>query len=80
MMKIIDQLHKDAQNHQADKKNIMKARDQQGKFNLKLMQSLERIEKKLDKESGSSKTGSHGTPKKKGISRSIRRHSPHSPK
>ena len=43
MMKIIEWLKKDAQDHRADNKNLMKARDQQGKFNLKLMQSLERI-------------------------------------
>jgi hypothetical protein len=37
----------------------MKSREQQGEFNIKLMQSLERIENNLDKESGSSKSGSH---------------------
>jgi hypothetical protein len=43
----------------------MKARDQQGKLNLKLMQTLERIERKLDKESDSSKTGSRKNPERK---------------
>jgi hypothetical protein len=33
---------------------------------MKLMLSLERIEKKLDKESGSIKSGSHRTPEGKG--------------
>ena len=51
MMKIIERLQKYAQTHRADKKILMKAKDQQGKFKLKLMQSLERIEKKWDKES-----------------------------
>jgi hypothetical protein len=44
------------------------------------MWSLERIKKNLDKESGSRKTGSHGTPEKKERSRSISRHHYHSPK
>jgi hypothetical protein len=45
-----------------------------------LIQILERIEKKWDKESDSSKTGSHGTHKKKGRSRSVSRHHLHCPK
>jgi hypothetical protein len=44
------------------------------------MRSLERIKKKLDKESGSRKIGSRGTHEKKGISRSVSRHHRHSPK
>jgi hypothetical protein len=44
------------------------------------MKSLERIEKKLDKERDSRKTGSHRTPEKKGRSRSVSRHHRHSPK
>jgi hypothetical protein len=58
----------------------MKAKEQQGEFNLKLMKSLERIEKKLDKKSDSRKTGSHRIPKKKIRSRSVNRHCRHSPK
>jgi hypothetical protein len=52
----------------------MKARNQQGEFNLKLMRSLERIQNKLDKETGSSKIGSRMTPERKIILRSISRH------
>jgi hypothetical protein len=52
MMKIIENLQRDVQTHRADNKNLMKAREQQGEFNIKLMQSLEIIENKLDKESG----------------------------
>jgi hypothetical protein len=51
----------------------MKSREQQGEFNIKLMQSLERIKKKLDKESGLSKSGSHRRTK------SDSRHHQHSP-
>jgi hypothetical protein len=80
MMKIIEKLQKDAHSHRADNIKLMKARDQQGQFNLKLMRILERIEKKLDKESDSSKTGSHGPPERKMRSRSISRHHRHSQK
>jgi hypothetical protein len=59
MMKIIERLQKDAQTHQANSRKIMKDKEQQGKFNLKLMKCLERIEKKLDKERDSSKIGSY---------------------
>jgi hypothetical protein len=45
---------------------------------MKLMQSLERIEKNMDKESGSNKSGSHETLEKKGRSRSGSRHHQHS--
>jgi hypothetical protein len=57
MMKIIERLQKDAHAHQADNKNLLKAKDRKGEFNLKLMESLEIIENKLDKESDSRKKG-----------------------
>jgi hypothetical protein len=41
---------------------------------MKLMQSLDMIENKLDKENGSSKSGSHRYPREKGRSRSASRH------
>jgi acetyl-CoA carboxylase carboxyltransferase component len=66
MMKIIERLQKDVQTHRADNKKLMKAREQQGEFNIKLIQSLERIENKLDKGSDSSKSGSHGSPDERG--------------
>jgi hypothetical protein len=56
----------------------MKAREQQGEFNIKLKHSLEMIVKKLDKESDSSKLGSHGSPDEKRKSRSVGRHHHHS--
>jgi hypothetical protein len=59
MMKIMKKLQKYVQIHQEVNKNLMKDREKQGEFNIKLMQSMERIEKKLDKESGSRKLGSH---------------------
>jgi hypothetical protein len=80
MIKIIDRLQKDAQTNRLDNRKLMKSKDQQGEFNLKLMRSLERIEKNLDKESDSSKTWSCKNPEKKRISRSVIRHHRHSPK
>jgi hypothetical protein len=40
MMKIIEKLQKDAQNHQTDSKKLRNAQDKQGEFNLKLMKTL----------------------------------------
>jgi hypothetical protein len=80
MMKIIEKLQKDAQTHRIDKKNLRKAQDKQGEFNLKLMKILERIERKLDKESDSRKTESRRTPERKIRSRSVSRHRLLSPK
>jgi hypothetical protein len=77
MMKIIERLQKDAQNHRADRINLMKAKEQQGEFNLKLMNNLERKENKLDKERDSSKIGSHQNSEER-ISRSVGRHHHHS--
>jgi hypothetical protein len=58
----------------------MKVRDRQGEFNLKMLKSLERIERKLEKESDTSKTGSRRTPERKRRSRSGSRHHRRSPK
>jgi len=71
-------LQTDVQSDKADNERLMKAKEQQEDFNMKLMKSLDKIEKNLDKESGSSKSGSHGTPEGKGRSRSDSRHHYHS--
>jgi hypothetical protein len=49
IMKIIEGLQRDAQACQADSRNLMKVKDRQGEFNLKMLKSLERIEKKIGK-------------------------------
>jgi hypothetical protein len=56
----------------------MEARERQGEFNLKLIPILERIEKKLDKETDSRKIRSGRTLERKIRSRSISRHRRHS--
>jgi hypothetical protein len=47
---------------------------------MKLMQSLDKIENKLDKENGLRKSGSHRSLEEKGRSRSVSRHHHHSPR
>jgi hypothetical protein len=59
MAETIKNLQKDVQSHKDDNERLMRAKEQQDDFNMKLLESLNIIEKKLDKESGSSKSGSH---------------------
>jgi hypothetical protein len=58
----------------------MKAKEQHEEFNMNLMKILDIIEKKLDKESGSNKLGTHKTPEEKEGERSGNRHHHHSQK
>jgi hypothetical protein len=58
----------------------MRVRDQPGEFCLKMLKNLERIERKLEKRSGSSKTESRRTPERRRRSRSVSRHHHRSPK
>jgi hypothetical protein len=55
----------------------MKAKEHQEVFNMKLMKILNKIDKKLDKENGSIKSGIHKSPDDKRISRSVRKHHHH---
>jgi hypothetical protein len=80
VMKIIEILQKDAQARRADSRKLMRVRDRQGEFNLKMLKNLERIERKLEKESDISKTRSRKTPERKRRSRSGSRHRHLSPK
>jgi hypothetical protein len=59
MVETIRNLQKDVQIHKADNERIMKAKENQDEFNMKLLEGLNRIENKLVKESGSSESGSH---------------------
>ena len=59
MMQIIEKLQKDAQTRRADSRKLRKTQEKQGEFNVKLLKSLDRVEKKLDKETDSSRKGSH---------------------
>jgi hypothetical protein len=79
MMKIIERFQKDSQARRVDRRNLMRIRDRQGEFNLKMLKNLERIERKLEKESDTRKTGSRRTLDRKRISRSGSRHHRRSP-
>jgi hypothetical protein len=70
MMQLIEKLQKDAQAHLADSRKLMKIRDRQAEFNLKMLKSLERIEKKLEKGSGTRRSRSVRTPEGRRRSRS----------
>jgi hypothetical protein len=58
----------------------MKSKEQQEDFNVKLMQSLDRIEKKKGKETKSSRSRSHGSHDERRIIRSVGRNHHHSPR
>jgi hypothetical protein len=72
MVETITNLQKDVQSHKADNERIMKYKEKQEHLNMNLMQSLDRIENKLDTENGSRKLGSDRYPHEKGRSRSAR--------
>jgi hypothetical protein len=58
IMKILEGLQREANERRDDSRKLMKVKDRQGKLNLKFLQSLERIEKKLEKERDSGTTES----------------------
>jgi hypothetical protein len=49
LVETIKSLQRDVLSHKDDNERLMKAKEQQEDFNIKLMQSLDRIEKKMDK-------------------------------
>jgi len=59
MVEIINNLQRDLQSHKYYNERIIISKEQQEEFNMKLMQSLNIIENKLDKKSGSRKSRSH---------------------
>jgi hypothetical protein len=76
IMKILEGLQREAKERRADSRKLMKVKDRQGKLNLKFLQSLERIEKKLEKGRDSSTTESRRDHGRRSRSRSgSRRHS-----
>jgi hypothetical protein len=67
MVENLRKLQTDFQSHKDNNERLMKAKEQQEEFNMKLMKILDRIENKLDKESGSNKLGSQEIPERKGM-------------
>jgi hypothetical protein len=80
MEETIRKLQNDVQSYKVDNEKLMKSKEKQEEFNMNLMQSLDIIENKLDKENGSCKSGSHRSFDEKGRSRNARRHHHHSPR
>jgi hypothetical protein len=80
MMKIIEGLQREAKEHRADSRKLMKVRDRQGGLNLKFLKNLERIEKKLEKGRDSGMTESRRNHGQRSRSRSGSRHHSHSQK
>jgi len=58
LVETIKGLQKYVQSYKVDNKKLMKAKEQQDDFNIKLMQSLDKIENKMDKETESRKSRS----------------------
>jgi hypothetical protein len=49
MEETIKKLQKDIQSHKTNNERLMKSKEKQDDFNMKLLESLNKIEKKLDK-------------------------------
>ena len=59
LVKTIKCLKKDAQSYKVYNERLMKSKEQQEGFNIKLMQILDIIEKNMGKETDSRRSGSH---------------------
>jgi hypothetical protein len=77
MAKTIKNLQKDVQSHKYINGRLMKTKEQRDDFNIKLLEGLNRIEKKLVKESNSSRSESHKSSEEKGEVKSASRHHHH---
>jgi hypothetical protein len=74
MAETIKNLQKDFQSHKVYNERPMRSKDQLDDLNINLLESLNIIEKKLDKKSGSSKSGIHRPYDEKIKQRSVSRH------
>jgi hypothetical protein len=59
LAKTIKVLQKDVQSYNVDNERLRRAKAQQDEFNAKLMKSVDKIEKKMDKEINLSRSRSH---------------------
>jgi hypothetical protein len=80
LVKTIKSLQKDVQSYKVDNNRLMKAKEEQDGFNIKLLQSLDKIEKKMDKEIESSKSRRHKSHNEGRKIRSVGRHHYQSPR
>jgi hypothetical protein len=80
LVETIKSLQNDVSSYEEYNERLMKSREQQEDFKIKLMQSLDKIEKKMDKETESSRLGSHKSHDKRRRTRSVVMHHHHSPR
>jgi hypothetical protein len=79
LVETIKSLKKYVQSYKVVNERLTKSKEQQDGFNIKLLQILDIIEKKMDKETESRNLGSHKSHDKRRESRSVYRHHHHSP-
>jgi hypothetical protein len=80
LVETIKSLQKDVQSYKDDNNRLMKAKEEQDGFNIKLLQRLDETEKNMDKETESNKSGGHTSHDKGRKSRSTNIHLHHSPR
>jgi hypothetical protein len=80
LVETIKSLQKDVQSYKDDNDRLMKAKEEQEGFNIKLLQSLDRIEKNMDKETETSRSGRHRSHDEGRKTKSVDKHLHHSPR
>jgi hypothetical protein len=80
LVETIKSLQKDVQSYKYYNERLMKSKEQQKGFNIKLMQDLDKIEKKMDKENDLRKSESHSSHHERRRTRSVGRNNHHSPR
>jgi hypothetical protein len=78
LVETIKNLQKDVWSYKYNNEILMKSKEQQEDFNIKLMHSLDGIETKVDKENDSRKLGSHRSRDERGRKISVGIHHHHS--
>jgi hypothetical protein len=80
LVETIKGFQKGVWSYTADNQRLMRAKEKQDDFNVKLMQILDKIEKKMDKDTETSRSRIHRSHnEKRREARSVDRHRPHSP-
>jgi hypothetical protein len=80
LVETIKNFQNDIQSYKVDNDRLMKAKEEQDGFNIKLLQRLDRIEKKMDKEAESSNSRRRGSHDERKKTRSVDKHHRRSPR
>jgi hypothetical protein len=80
LVETIKNIQRDVLSYNVDNEKLMRAQEHQNGIKIRLLQSLDKIEKKVDKEIETSKSMSHGYHAKRGEFRSVGIHHHHSPR